>query len=196
MIIRHLAPGDYDHVPWKNGGGVSTTFAAEHLAGHPVGDWSGVIWQLGRTRITSPAPFSDLTGFERLQIVIGGSGLVLETPDGEIDLREPFQPVRYDGAMPIISRLENGPVDVINLIARRDHCVINLVCPEIGARIALAQGIHMIHAPEDAVLFRLVDPETGENENHLPAGHTLTFSGAAIVHARAGRMVIASVARR
>ena len=196
MTIRTLAPGDYDTVPWKNGGGISVTIAGEQLAGYSRGDWSGVIWQFGRTRIIEPAPFSDLTGFERLQIVVGGDGLVLETPDGEIDLRKPFCPARYDGGTPIISRLENGPVEVLNLIARRDHCRINLACPETGADISLAQGLHVVYAPDDAVRLRLAQPWIGRDEWHLHAGHTLIFNGQAQVHASVGRMVIASIERR
>ena len=38
----------------------------------------------------------------------------------EIDLREPFRPMGYDGGLNIVSRLENGPVEVVNLIADRN----------------------------------------------------------------------------
>ena len=196
MQSRYLAPEDYETVPWKNGGGVSTTIAGERFPGHPPGDWSGVNWQLGRTRIALPAPFSDLTGFERLQIVIGGSGLVLETPEGDIDLREPFRPVRYDGGTPIVSRLENGPVDVLNLIARKDHCRIALACPPLGKRHALPPCLHVVHAPSERATFRIVSSASVEEECHLPAGHSLIIEGAGELLPTAGRVAIASVAKR
>lgn len=196
MPIRRLSPGDYRNTPWKNGGGVSTTIAGERIPGASPDDWSGVIWQLGRTRILKPAPFSDLSGFERLQVVIGGSGLVLETPDGEIDLRKPFQPKRYDGGTPIVSRLENGPVEVINLIARRDLCAIGLCAPEAGAGMPLPEGHQVICAPDGAAHLRLVRPGMAAEDIQLPDGHALTFDGEAMIHVMIGRAVIATVSRR
>jgi len=117
-----LPPEGFRRTPWKNGGGVTIDIADAYREGAAPGSWEGMIWRFGRTSIVAPGPFSDLTGYERLQLVIAGSGLVLETPAGEIDLRSSFKPVRYDGGTPIVSRLENGPVDVMNLIADRALC--------------------------------------------------------------------------
>ena len=196
MQNRYLAPEDYETVPWKNGGGVSTTIAGERFPGNPPGDWSGVKWQLGRTRIVVPAPFSDLNGFERLQIVIGGSGLVLETPNGEIDLREPFRPARYDGGTLIVSRLENGPVEVLNLIARRDHWRIALICPLLGELNTLPPCLHVVHAPNEPAKLHIVSSTSLEKECHLPAGHSLIIEGAGKLMAIAGRIAIASIGKR
>ena len=44
-------------------------------------------------------------------MLIAGRGLVLDTPDGEIDVRRPFRPVRFAGETRIVSRLEAGPVE-------------------------------------------------------------------------------------
>lgn len=186
-----LSPADYLHIPWKNGGGVSTTIAGERLPGAAPGDWSGVIWQLGRTQIVAPAPFSDLTGFERLQIVIGGSGLVLDTPDGEINLREPFRPVRYDGGTPIVSRLENGPVEVINLIARRDSVTIDLIVLAGSDELSLPLARHIIHAPTTETRV-----EIDGTEHVVPVDHAVSLDGAANIRWIEGIAVIATIARR
>ena len=79
----------------------------------------GDVWRFGRTPITAAGSFSDYTGFDRMQVLVAGSGLVLETPDGEIDVRTPFKPVRFAGETRIVSRLEAGPVEVINLMGDR-----------------------------------------------------------------------------
>ena len=71
----------------------------------------GVAWHFGRTAIIEEGPFSDYTGYERLQVVTKGAGLVLIAPDREIDLRLPMQPRRYDGGTPIRTLLERGPVE-------------------------------------------------------------------------------------
>ena len=189
MLIETLSPDGYQHVPWKNGGGVTITIATERRPG--VEGWAGVIWQLGRTAIVTPAPFSDLTGFERLQVVIGGSGLVLETPEGEIDLRKAFHPVRYDGGTPITSRLENGPVEVVNLIASREACAIDLVVPQRGEAIALPAARHIVYAPSVAANLDLDGVE-----HALAADHALTFEGAATLRLHHGVILIASITPR
>jgi uncharacterized protein len=144
MSIVFLDPARYTRVPWKNGGGVSVTIASERVPGTAPDDWSGVIWQLGRTAIVVPGPFSDLSGYERLQTVTAGTGLVLQTPEGEIDLRRPFTVARYDGGTPITSQLDNGPVSVVNLIGRRDRVRIDMHVLGAGERC---------EAPAGAILY-------------------------------------------
>lgn len=118
-MIARLTPSQYKRTPWKNGGGVTVDIVVE-------GDW-----RFGRTPITAPGPFSDYSGHDRLQLLVSGSGLVLETPDSEIDVRRPFHPVRFAGETKIVSRLEAGPVEVVNLIGRRDAVSLDLqVLPE------------------------------------------------------------------
>lgn len=147
MRITHLSPASYTRSPWKNGGGVTIDIAEERLPGSEAGSWEGLVWRLGRTTISLPAPFSDLSGFDRCQVVTGGSGLVLDTAHGEIDLRQPFVPARYPGEAPISSRLEHGPVEVVNLIADRTRAAIRLEVLRAGATLELSGGVHVLHAP-------------------------------------------------
>ena len=167
-LMTPLASSGFVSTPWKNGGGVTVDIAGEYRPGTPPGDWRGMIWRFGRTGIVAPGPFSDLTGYERLQAVVAGRGLVLETPDGEIDLREPFRPVRYDGGTPVASRLEAGPVEVVNLIADRALRAIALLAPAPGESLALEPGTHLLYAAIDAVSGRL-----GETGFAVPAGDAL-----------------------
>lgn len=189
MLIQTFSPDDYQHVPWKNGGGITTTIASEKRPG--VEGWAGILWQLGRTKIVTPAPFSDLAGFERMQVVIGGSGLVLETPDGGINLREAFRPVRYDGGTPITSRLENGPVEVVNLIASRDFCTVDLIVLHKGETAALPAARHIVLAPTAPAGIGI-----GEREHSLAMNHALAFEGAAQIHLHHGVILVASITPR
>lgn len=152
--LTPLPPSGFRRTPWKNGGGVTLDIADAYRPGVAPGSWEGMIWRFGRTGIVAPGPFSDLTGYERLQAVVAGSGLVLETPDGEIDLRRPFAPVRYDGGTPITSRLENGPVEVVNLIADRAVMAIDLVSLGPGDTATVGEGIGIVYAPVEAVSGR------------------------------------------
>ena len=81
-----------------------------------------------------------LPGFDRLQVLVAGSGLVLQTPYGEIDVRRPLRPVRFAGETPIVSRLEAGPVEVVNLIGDRAMVRIDLGVLEAGSTRRLELG--------------------------------------------------------
>ena len=145
-MIARLDPGQYERTPWKNGGGVTVDIAHD-----------GDVWRFSRTPITVSGAFSDYTGFDRMQVLISGRGLVLQTPSGEIDVRRPFQPVRFDGETPIVSRLEAGPVEVVNLMGERSRVGIDLVVLEPGRTRRLGAGIHVAYCPGGRATLRLAD---------------------------------------
>jgi environmental stress-induced protein Ves len=133
--MKKLDPAGYRRTPWKNGGGVTVDIAEQ----------DGV-WRFGRTPITSPGPFSDYAGFDRAQVLVSGRGLVLLTPDGDIDVRTPFVPVRFAGETSIVSRLESGPVEVVNLIGNRARVRIDLQVLQAGAALGRSAGTHILYA--------------------------------------------------
>jgi uncharacterized protein len=139
--VTPLDPERYLRTPWKNGGGITVDIAFE-----------GDVWRFSRTPITAAGPFSDYSGFDRLQVLVAGSGLVLQTPSGEIDVRRPFRPVRFAGETPIVSRLEAGPVEVVNLLGDRSKVRINLTVLEAGRSQHLGAGIHIAYCPGGAIL--------------------------------------------
>lgn len=119
----------------------------------------GEVWRFGRTPITAAGPFSDYTGFDRMQVLVAGSGLMLETPDGEIDVREPFKPVRFAGETSITSRLEAGPVEVVNLMGDRGRVQIDLAVLEAGETQHLGPGLHIAYCPTGSARLRLLGEE-------------------------------------
>ncbi|MET3890137.1 environmental stress-induced protein Ves [Bosea sp. OAE506] len=193
VVLTPLSPETFRSKPWKNGGGVTLDIADASRPGADPSGWEGMVWRLGRTAIVQPGPFSDLTGYERLQAVIVGSGLVLEGASGEIDLRQPFMPVHYDGGLPLVSRLENGPVEVVNLIVDRALCSADLTVPELGATVALAPAIHILYAPGEAVTARC-----GGEAIAVPGGHALRIDAEASVSltVEAGRALLATIRLR
>lgn len=136
--------------PWKNGLGETLVIAG---SGHGE-DWRVVEWSLSRTVILNDGPFSDFSGFTRWQVVIEGAGLVLDTPQGEIDLRRRLAPVRYDGGLPVEARLQCGGVGVLNLIARHGHPVALDVLAK-GATRTMPAGHHILFAPDDDGILSL-----------------------------------------
>lgn len=188
--ITALDPSGYRRTPWKNGGGVAIDIAGEsRLGSDPIG-WGASLWRFGRTTISTGAPFSDLTGFDRLQMVVVGHGLVLETPSEEIDVRDPFVAVRFKGETAIVSRLEAGTVEVVNLIAARSYAEIDLALLDESRARGLAPGCHVVYAPLEACVLRC------ERDLHeLAGGHALQLDcdRTVAVEGVSGRMVVASV---
>ena len=185
--IQYLDPALYRRTPWKNGGGVSIEIARQ---GGPSWADMGVAWHFGRTTIAGNGPFSDLSGYERLQVVVKGSGLVLVTPDSEIDLRQPFRPQRYDGGLPIVTRLEHAPVDVVNLIADKAKFRIDLRVGSPGETLTCDAGIQIIHAPAGAAAVML-----GEKSCTLPDDHAVRLDSdkPTALAVLSGRILIASI---
>lgn len=187
-----LSPEAFRRTPWKNGGGVTVDIADAYRPGAVEGGWEGMIWRFGRTSISIAAHFSDLTGYERMQIVVAGSGLVLETPTGEIDVRRPFTPVRFDGGTPIVSRLENGPVEVVNLMADRTLCDIDLTVTQKDGALDLAAGAHVIYAAQAPIAATMAGLSIS-----VPPLHALRFDTheATRLTVQSGPMIVAAVRR-
>jgi environmental stress-induced protein Ves len=186
-IVEPLAPELYRRIPWKNGRG--DLFVIDHEGGE---SWQnmGVAWHFGRTAIIEEGPFSDYTGYERLQAVTRGAGLVLIAPDHEIDLRLPMHPRRYDGGMPIRTRLESGPVEVVNLIADRARFDIDLSVGNVGAKFSCGSGRHVVYAPVGAAQVGIDGRTYALAEDHALR---LRIDSGTNVTVQDGRVIIGSI---
>jgi environmental stress-induced protein Ves len=189
--VSRLDPSTYRRTPWKNGGGVTIDIADAYAPGAEPGGWSGMLWRLGRTRIVEPGPFSDLSGYDRILTVIGGRGLVLEVEGGApLDARAPFRPVRFRGEDRITSRLEAGPVAVLNLIADRERRIDVAILSEADA-LPLDGAINIAYAIEDGVVA------LGDAVFSLAADEALRIEPArGMLAVRSGRLALASISSR
>lgn len=188
-----LDPALYRRTPWKNGGGVTIDIAGAYRPGADPAGWDGMIWRFGRTRIERPGPFSDLSGYDRILAVAEGRGLVLH-PEGRapLDARLPFAPVRFAGEWKIASELTQGPVGVINLIADRASCAIDLTFPAEGSAAGVAGTPCIVLALDDCVLA------IGAQPMPVKRDFALQFASAAPIEIslRSGRVAIASIRGR
>ena len=177
-------------MPWKNGGGVTIDIAVAMLPGFAPGSWEGIVWRFSRTAIVTPGAFSDLSGYDRELALISGEGLVLGTPVGEIDVRRPFRPVRFAGETSIVSRLEAGPVEVVNLIGDRARVSIDLSCLSGATTKACPAGVHIIYAATSSCELS-IDGKPCE----IAAGHALRIEAGTsfAVANRLGTAIVASV---
>jgi uncharacterized protein len=178
-MITHLDPSHYRRTPWKNGRGTTVDIAEDDD-----------VWRFGRTPIVNDGPFSDYSGFDRIQVLIGGKGLVLETPDGEIDVRVPFKPVRFAGETPVTSRLEAGPVEVVNLIGARDKVKIDLDILDSGQRGPVGYGTHVIYCTDGPAIL-----DVDGKLHRLPAHHALRIDTvrSTMLACKGGRVIVASI---
>jgi hypothetical protein len=149
-----------------------------------------MVWRFGRTAIVAPGPFSDLSGYDRQQVLVAGSGLVLETPAGEIDVRQPFRPVRFAGESLIVSRLEAGPVEVVNLIGDRSRVATELACLAAGATSLVPAGLHVIYAAKTSSELTL-----NGKLCELASGHALRIDAdeSFTIASRLGTAIVASI---
>ena len=155
MKTTLLKSEDYTRSPWKNGGGIFTDIAGAWRADAEAKDWSSLLWRLASTPIVAPGPFSHMPGIDRLQMVVDGRGLVLRSPTQEFDEREPFTTVRFTGEMEIVTALEEGPVEVVNLMARRGAAEIELVALREPGTRQLVAGTHLVYAARGDCRVRL-----------------------------------------
>jgi len=188
--ITALDPAGYRRTAWKNGGGVTVDIAEVYREGATPGAWEGMVWRFGRTAITTPGPFSDLSGCDRVQVVVAGQGLVLVASDHEIDVRTPFVPVRFAGETSIVSRLEAGPVEVVNLIGDRSAVRLDVQVLEAGQALHLAAGTHVAYCPTGAAALDCL-----QQRYELAQDHALRieFAGEAAISCVSGRLLVASV---
>jgi environmental stress-induced protein Ves len=190
MKTTLLKSEDYARSPWKNGGGIFTDIADAHRPGSPVKDWDSLLWRFAATPIVAPGPFSHMPGIDRLQMVVGGRGLVLKSPTQEFDEREPFTTVRFTGEHAIVTELEAGPVEVVNLMARRGAAEIDLLAlRELGER-RLSAGTHLVYAARGDCSIRLDGADFAiSHENTLK----VELAGASTLALVAGLAVLGSI---
>jgi environmental stress-induced protein Ves len=188
--ITTLDPASFGHMPWKNGGGVTIDIAVTMLPGFAAGSWEGIVWRFSRTAIVTPGAFSDLSGYDRELALVSGEGLVLGTPVGEIDVRQPFRPVRFAGETSIVSRLEAGPVEVVNLIGDRSRVSIGLSCLTGSATSACPAGVHIIYAATNSCELMI-----NGNACKIAAGHAARIDAGEhfAVASRLGTAIVASI---
>lgn len=108
--------------PWKNGGGVTRTLAAD-----PDGRWRVSIADIERD-----GPYSRFPGYDRVSVVLSGEGVTLQG-EGVLVALQPREPAPFGGDDVLQSTLIGGPVRVLNLFVRRGEAVASVTCAGVAA---------------------------------------------------------------
>jgi environmental stress-induced protein Ves len=115
-VVGHvLRSGDYQRMPWKNGGGTTTEiWKAESPAGE-------MLWRLSIADVASDGPFSEFPGIDRWIMVISGNGMELTIDGmGTKRLDRLYQPLAFSGDATTTCRLLGGPIQDFNFMVRRN----------------------------------------------------------------------------
>jgi environmental stress-induced protein Ves len=104
--------------PWRNGGGVTFEVARRP---HPSAARE-YLWRVSIARVATAGPFSAFHGFQRVIMVIEGSGMSLRGLGAADVVLERDQPCRFDGATPVEGLIPRGPISDLNVIFDPDHC--------------------------------------------------------------------------
>lgn len=112
---RLLAPADYRRMPWKNGGGVTWEIAV----GPPDADLARFAWRVSVAEIARDGPFSTFPGVDRTLVLLHGDGMRLSGDGATVDLRTPYEPIRFAGEAALDCALRGGPTRDFNLMVRR-----------------------------------------------------------------------------
>lgn len=160
QILRFDALVD---VVWKNGGGTTRNIAKGMCRDH-------VVWTISRADVAQDGPFSDFGGMTRVLTVVSGGAMTLDTPTTSLEANL-WEPVRFDGALEIQSRLTDGPLTDLNLMFDPVHC---------EGDVAVRQGPvdQSIDCPDHGLLaFHILSGAPDINGMHLGTGDTVFIDG-------------------
>ena len=124
--MRIIRAARYRSMPWKNGGGTTTEIAV-HPEGASMADFD---WRVSMAHVGTDGPFSTFPGIERTLSVLTGAGITLAFGDGErVRLDRDSAPYPFAADRPVDGRLQDGPIDDLNVMTRRGrfaHSVVRL----------------------------------------------------------------------
>jgi len=136
--MQVLLGQDLVDVKWKNRGGITRKIATGML-----GD--ATAWRVSRADVDVEGPFSNFAGLTRILTVVSPNTMTLLHECGVLDAR-PWEPVIFDGGLPISSQLVDGPVTDLNLMFDPNLC---------HGTALIKRGPDSIAAPQGADLYIL-----------------------------------------
>ena len=104
---------DFAVVPWRNGRGVTRDIVTCRE------DDGGLLYQVGIAELTEDAPFSDLSGIDRIFTPIASAGVSLAFDGGGPVACPAMVPVAFAGERQVRLTLPHGPARAFNLMTNR-----------------------------------------------------------------------------
>ncbi len=112
------SPDSFKTVPWRNGLGSTIELLAETLKKNEL-----FSWRLSIASVTNDGPFSDFSGYDRTLLLLEGSGITLNKPNGIFKvLNSSLNYANFKGEDLIDATLHDGPIKDFNIMTLRSIC--------------------------------------------------------------------------
>jgi len=116
--FKIYSPEDFQTLPWRNGLGSTVELISESLEGHEA-----FSWRLSIASVANDGPFSDFSGYDRTLLLLEGTGITLNNPNGSsIELNSPLDCAYFKGEDLINASLHDGPIKDFNVMTFRSIC--------------------------------------------------------------------------
>ena len=116
--FKIYSPQSFQTLPWRNGLGSTVELLAETPNKNEA-----FSWRLSIASVANDGPFSDFSGYDRTLLLLEGSGITLNKPNGIFKvLNSSFDYANFKGEDLIDATLHNGPIKDFNIMTLRSIC--------------------------------------------------------------------------
>ena len=116
--FKIYSPQSFQTLPWRNGLGSTVELLAETPNKNEA-----FSWRLSIASVANDGPFSDFSGYDRTLLLLEGSGITLNKPNGIFKvLNSSLDYANFKGEDLIDATLHNGPIKDFNIMTLRSIC--------------------------------------------------------------------------
>ena len=116
--FKIYSPQSFQTLPWRNGLGSTVELLAETPNKNEA-----FSWRLSIASVANDGPFSDFSGYDRTLLLLEGSGITLNKPNGIFKvLYSSLDYANFKGEDLIDATLHNGPIKDFNIMTLRSIC--------------------------------------------------------------------------
>ena len=167
--FKIYSPQSFQTLPWRNGLGSTVELLAETPNKNEV-----FSWRLSIASVANDGPFSDFSGYDRTLLLLEGSGITLNKPNGIFKvLNSSLDYANFKGEDLIDATLHDGPIKDFNIMTLRSICTSSVTAID-----ETSESLLNINA--DKLLVYSIKPvniKIGlESSISLEANHLLQFN--------------------
>jgi environmental stress-induced protein Ves len=167
--FKIYSPQSFQTLPWRNGLGSTVELLAETPNKNEA-----FSWRLSIASVANDGPFSDFSGYDRTLLLLEGSGITLNKPNGIFKvLNSSFDYANFKGEDLIDATLHNGPIKDFNIMTLRSICTSSVTAIDENSE-------SLLNINADKLLVYSIKPvniQIGlEASISLEANHLLQFN--------------------
>lgn len=116
--FKIYSPQSFQTLPWRNGLGSTVELLAETPNKNEA-----FSWRLSIASVANDGPFSDFSGYDRTLLLLEGTGITLNKPNGIFKvLNSSLDYANFKGEDLIDATLHDGPIKDFNIMTLRSIC--------------------------------------------------------------------------